>query len=356
MAANTGFLLPVELIMDREGQKGLGRIIPPIFLISGALLLAGCAGSIQEMPLDQLSEEMSLGIEAVTVAKRHNGVIPRFNQSKSIACLKGEFKVRRDIPSALKRGVFARPASYPAMLRLASASEQDDSRKDIRGLSIKISNLDGPVLWGKPGTQDFILNSYPALFVSTPEEFLSFIRARQAGDELQFFASRPNSLSIVSRARQRHLSPLDIRYWSTVPFLLGENGGQVVKYSVTPCSDYAAVTPVDAGENQLRAAVKAHLRQGAACFDFGIQRQVDPNTMPVEDPTVIWDEKTSPFETVATILVENQDFDDPESLAACERISFNPWQSLPAHEPLGRMNRVRRQVYERAATLRNEEQ
>lgn len=342
--------------MDSEGQKGLGRIIPPIFLISGALLLAGCAGSVQEMPLDQLSEEMSLGIEAVTVAKRHNGVIPRFNQSKSIACLKGEFKVRRDIPSALKRGVFARPASYPAVLRLASASEQDDSRKDIRGLSIKISNLDGPVLWGKPGTQDFLLNSYPALFVSNPEEFLSFIRARQAGDELQFFASRPNSLSIVSRARQRHLSPLDIRYWSTVPFLLGESGGQVVKYSVTPCSDYTAVTPVDAGENQLRAAVKAHLRQGAACFDFGVQRQVDPNAMPVEDPTVIWDEKTSPFETVATILVEDQDFDDPESLAACERISFNPWQSLPAHEPLGRMNGVRRQVYDRAARLRNEEQ
>ena len=345
--------------MDRKGQKGLSRIRLPVVWVSGALVLAGCVGSGQQMPLDQLSDEMSRGIEAVTVAERHNGVTPRFNQSKSIACLNGEFKVHGDIPQALKQGIFSRPVSYPAMLRFASASEQDDSRKDIRGLSIKVSNVDGAVLWGRPGTQDFLLNSYPALFVSTPEEFLSFIRARQAGEERRFFlnptAPRPKALSIVSRARQRHLSPLDIRYWSTVPFRHGENGGQVVKYSVTHCSDYTTATPVDAGRNQLRAAVKAHLQQGSACFHFGVQRQVDPNTMPVEDPTVIWDEKVSPFETVATIVVEDQVFDDPESLADCERISFNPWQSLPAHEPLGRMNWVRRLVYDRAARLRNKE-
>ncbi|MCP5446315.1 MAG: hypothetical protein H6964_04875 [Chromatiaceae bacterium] len=345
--------------MDRKGRKPLTDHNLPVSCMLAALLLTGCVGPEQRTALDQLADEMSQGIAAVTLAEQRNGVIPRFNQSKSIACLSGEFRVHGDIPEALKQGIFARPASYPAMLRFASASEQDDSRKDIRGLSIRVSQVAGEVLWGEPGRQDFLLNSYPALFVSTPEEFLAFIRARQSGDELKFFLNpvqpRPKSLAIVAKARQRHLSPLDIRYWSTVPFRLGEGRDQAVKYSVTPCSDYTTASAVDPGEHQLRAAVKAHLQRTDACFLFGVQRQADPDSMPIEDASIIWDEQRSPFETVATIVIKQQLFDDPASLAACERSSFNPWQSLRAHEPLGRMNQVRRVVYENAATLRNKE-
>jgi hypothetical protein len=245
------------------------------------------------------------------------------------------------------------------MLRFANASNMDDSKKDIRGLSIRVSNVGGPVVWGEPGLQDFVLNSYPALFVATPEDFLSFMRARQEGHELRFFLNpfdpHLKSLRIIFKARKRHLSPLDIRYWSTVPFRLGETGGLVVKYSVTPCSRYQTTKVVNPGENQLRAAIKAHLQQEAACFHFGVQVQKDPETTPIEDASVIWDEDVSPFQTVATITISNQDFDNPEALAACERSSFNPWQSLAAHEPLGRMNAVRRLVYAHAAKVRNKE-
>ncbi len=73
------------------------------------------------------------------------------------------------------------------MLRFANAVNADDSKKDIRGLSIKVSDVNGPVLWGAPGSQDFLLNSYPALFVATPEDFLSFIRARQEDKKIRFF-------------------------------------------------------------------------------------------------------------------------------------------------------------------------
>jgi hypothetical protein len=122
-----------------------------------------------------------------------------------------------------------------------------------------------------------------------------------------------------------------------------------------PCSDYKTTQVVNAGENQLRAAIKSHLQQAPACFDFAVQKQVDPDAMPIEDASVIWDELVSPFQTVATLTIENQDIDNPESLASCERSSFNPWQSLAAHEPLGRMNEVRRLVYANAAKLRNKE-
>ena len=327
--------------------------------MAAALTISGCSNDDREASIDQLVAEMNRRVEAITLAEKEHDIIPRFNQPKTIGCVDAEFRVHGDIPVELKQGLFAQQASYPAMLRFANATNRDDSKRDIRGLSIKVFNVNGKVLWGKPGSQDFVLNSYPALFVATPEDFLAFIRARQEDIKLRFFLSpfdpHLKSLWIVIKASKKHLSPLDIRYWSTVPFRLGETGDQVVKYSVTPCSDYTTAKVVGAGENQLRSAIKAHLQQGEACFDFGVQKQTDPKTMPIEDASVIWDEKESPFRTVATITIKKQDFDTQEFLATCERSSFNPWQSLAAHEPLGRMNEVRRLVYAHAAKLRNKE-
>lgn len=346
--------------MIKERNLRLHHLLLPGLSMLVVIFIAGCNSDKSEVTIDQLVAEMTRRVEAITLAEAENSVIPRFNQAKTVGCLKADFRVHEDIPIALKQGIFSKPASYPVLLRFANAVNRDDSEKDIRGLSIKISNVDGPVLWGEPGVQDFLLNSYPALFVATPEDFLSFIRARQEDKKIRFFVnpfdSHMKSLWIVSKARKKHLSPLDIRYWSTVPFRLGEKGSQVVKYAVTPCSNYkTANNAVNAGEDQLRAAIRSHLQQGPACFHFGVQKQTDPEVMPIEDASVIWDETISPFRKVATITINNQDFDHPASLADCERSSFNPWQSLAAHQPLGRMNEVRRLVYANAAKLRNKE-
>ncbi|SJM91509.1 conserved hypothetical protein [Crenothrix polyspora] len=308
-----------------------------------------------EIAIDELVAEMSQRIAAVTTAETENNSVPRFNQLKTVAYVNAEFRVHDDIPEALKQGIFSQPVTYPAKLRFANATQKDDSEKDIRGLSMQLSNVEEAVLWGKAGLQDFVLNSYPALFVATPEDFLAFIRARQQGKfkMLLFFATHLKSLCTVMKSRKHCLSPLDIQYWSTVPFRLGESGNQVVKYSAIPCSDYKTTQVVDAGGNQLRAAIKAHLQQSSACFHFAVQLQTDPESMPIEDASIIWDETVSPFVPVATITIENQDFDNPESLANGERSSFNPWQCLAAHAPLGRMNEVRQLVYANAAALRN---
>jgi len=323
------------------------------------MFISVCSSDENDASIDQLVAEMSQRIETITLAESENKIIPRFNQPKTIACVNGQFRVHDNIPEQLRQGIFSQPGNYPAMLRFANATNRDDSKKDIRGLSIRLANVQGPVLWGEPGYQDFVLNSYPALFVATPEEFLAFIRARQEDKKLSFFLnpfdSHLKSLWIVIKARKTHMSPLDIRYWSTVPFQLGESGVKAVKYSVIPCSGYKTEEAVNPGKNQLRSAIKTHLEQEPACFNFALQTQTNEQSMPIEDASVIWDEKLSPFQTVATIMIENQDFDNPESLAICERSSFNPWQSLTAHKPLGRMNQVRRQVYSNAAKLRNKE-
>lgn len=313
------------------------------------------------LPIDQLVAEMGDAIAAIAALEKDipSGIVPRFNQVKTIGCLNAEFTVHDDIPEQLTQGIFANPVSYPARLRFANATQQDDSKKDMRGLSIQLSNVDGEVLWGERGLQDFVLNSHPVLFVATPEDFLSFIKARLNNKKLWFFINpfdlHLKSLWIAFKARKKHLSPLDIRYWSTVPFRLGENTEQIVKYSIIPCSDYQTTTVVNAGKHQLRAAIKSHLQQADARFNFAVQLQTDSQKMPIEDASTVWDESLSPFQTLATITIKNQSFDDSEALAQCESCRFNPWQSLAAHEPLGRMNAVRKMVYANAAKLRQSE-
>lgn len=347
---------------------GVGRI--RWLALLPCLALSACGNEeAAEQDLDKLVAEMSQRVIATTMQEKRGDLIPRFNQPRTIACLHGEFRVRDDIPVPLQQGLFASEGNYPVVARFANASKWDDSEKDIRGVSLRVSQVQGEPLWGEPGFQDFLFNSYPALFVATPEEFLAFMRARQAGDRmslLKFFLGPDDphlkSLYTVLKARAKHDSPLDIRYWSTVPFALDDRviadqpipqDIQAVKYSLTPCSDHRTTQTIDPGENQLRSAVSAHLQQAPACLAFGVQTQVDPDSMPIEDASVIWDEDQSPFVTLATVHFEQQAFDDDDALAQCEQRQFNPWQSLPAHAPLGRMNAVRKTVYETGARLRS---
>ena len=345
------------------------RLLIPLLTCAMCSMMTACSDTSPAVEdVDKLVAEMSQRVQATTEMEKRGELIPRYNQPKTIACLSGEFSVADDVPQELRHGLFETAASYPVVARFASASKWDDSEKDIRGLSLHVTGVEGETLWGDTGAQDFLFNSYPALFVATPEEFLGFMRARQTGKKMslaKFFLSpydpHIKSLITVLKARKKHDSPLDIRYWSTVPSALDNRlqeestpgaDTQAVKYSVTPCSQYKTVSTVEPGENQLRAAIKAHLQEAPACFEFGVQPQIDPHIMPVEDASVIWDEDVSPFVTVATLTFEAQDMDSAASLEQCERQSFNPWQSLPAHTPLGRMNAVRKAVYATGAYQR----
>jgi len=334
------------------------RSIPAVTALL-LFLLTGTARAAESISTGQLVAEMNQRIETITRANQANGTIPRFNQAKSLGCLDATFRVHDGLDDTLRQGLFAQPASYPARLRFANASQQDDAEKDIRGLSIKLFNVPGQPVWGKPGSQDFLLNSYPALFVATPEDFLAFIRARQDESMVSFFInpfdSHLKSLWILYKARAVHHNPFAIRYWSTTPFRLGEDDRAAVKYSVTPCQGNPQPAEQPSGPNQLRAAMQAQLALAPVCLEFGVQRRTDPAHMPIEDASVIWDEGRSPFLAVATITIPQQDFQSAKALADCEKISFNPWQSLAEHQPLGRMNAVRRDTYRHAAHVRKSE-
>jgi len=128
-----------------------------------------------------------------------------------------------------------------------------------------------------------------------------------------------------------------------------------VKYSARPCGGAVAAGKAGSSPDFLREAIAATLKTSDACVEFMVQFQTDAVKMPVEDPSVEWDEAVSPFVTVATLKVPKQTFDSPAQMAYCDALSFTPWHSLPEHRPIGGVNRIRRFVYERASTLRHTE-
>jgi hypothetical protein len=138
-------------------------------------------------------------------------------------------------------------------------------------------------------------------------------------------------------------SPLRAEYTSLAAFKLGPT--QNMKFGAFPCDGKPRSGPPGTGPNALREALKADLTAGPACFDFALQLQRADRYMPVEDATVEWKEKDAPFVTVARIEIPTQVFDDAAQDEFCESLSFTPWHALPAHRPIGVMNRLRKAVY-----------
>ncbi|MET0741946.1 MAG: catalase, partial [Microvirga sp.] len=79
----------------------------------------------------------------------------------------------------------------------------------------------------------------------------------------------------------------------------------------------------------------------------------DLEKQPVEDPTVEWKEEDTPFLTVGRTTVGSQDSWDPERVRTVdEEMRFSIWTGLAAHQPLGDINRARRETYQHSAEFR----
>lgn len=329
-------------------------------------LCAGCGPDFETLPPGQervgtdeasITAQMVEAIKTVSVQRHPTGTVERFNQFKGLGCLDATFTVNAGLPARMAKGVFSSQRSYPAQLRFANASEYDDTEKDFRGLSIKLSEVQGESLWGVAGEQDFLLNSYPALFAADPDDFLAFITATRDDSLWRYFLNPSHfySLPIILKGRQKTDNPFATRFWSTTPYRLGEDPTVAVKYSVRACPDSRFANVEASAADFLTTAMQRTLASGPVCLEFLLQFQGDPAAMPIENAAVIWDEQAAPFTPVATIKIENQAFTAPERVAACEAMRFNPWQSLPAHRPLGGINRVRKPVYAEIGDFRTEE-
>ena len=283
-------------------------------------------------------------------------------QPKHHGCVKAEFMVEPDLPPALRVGIFKQARTYPAWIRFANQNRkvQPDIKRDIRGMSIKLLEVEGEKLLAdekNAQTQDFIMISHNVFPAKNVAEFYGLLEAFDAGAlALIWFFFNPFNLHLrvlknLMGALKKYANPLEIRYWSTTPYLFGS---KVIKFSAKPCLSQTSQIPQSPSDNYLREAMIAQLARQEVCFDFMIQFQTDPAQMPLEDPGQPWDETLSPFQKVATIRIPAQKFDSAAQMEFCENLSFTPWHSLPEHRPLGGVNWARLEVYQTLSEFRHQ--
>lgn len=284
-------------------------------------------------------------MKTATAARHPVGEARRFNQARASGCAEAEFIVATGLPESLKVGLFQQARSYSAWIRFANATTATDREKDVRGMAIKVRGVSGENLTPGSDVQDFVLNSHPVMMVPGPGEFLSLLRAVEAGGwpRAKYFLTHPRAARIAFASRQNPTSHVDIAYWSTTPYLFGQ--GRAVKYIVRPTSPGSSRKPA-LTDTYLRDELASRLAKEDVTFDFYVQFQTDPRTMPIEDASVEWNERDSPYMRVGEVRIPRQSIDANGREQLCERTSFNPWHSLAAHRPLGGMNRVRRTIYE----------
>ncbi|MDJ0583404.1 hypothetical protein [Crocosphaera sp.] len=152
---------------------------------------------------------------------------------------------------------------------------------------------------------------------------------------------------------EKGASPLNLTYWSTTPFKLGDEN---VQYLVIANRDNSmASKPNKDNPNFLRSAMVEQLKSQDATFDFSVLLPQNPEEFPINDATENWDIRPkSKSIVVATLQIPKQNFDSLMRRELDEELSFTPWHALPEHRPIGEMNLARKEIYQELSKFRHE--
>lgn len=266
----------------------------------------------------------------------------RATHAKSHGILRGRLDVHEDLPDELAQGLFARPASYPVVARIATETGQldDDRKPNARGLALKVLDVAGPKLHPEePNTpvHDMLFNTLPWLPGGTAKTFteLTEIRERyfaQPQNLAAALAERSDGEELAAFDRLANIHPLAHAYYTQAAFRYGD---YVAKIAALPAAarqrELARRTITDSDHRGI-------LRELLASY---------AERMPVEDAGVDWPQNESPYRTVATVRLHRQDpYSPPRRVFADDRLAFRPMHGLAAHRPLGSINRLRRHVYD----------
>lgn len=307
--------------------------------------------------------------------ERHRHAI-RDAHAKSNGLLKGELVVHDNLPPALRQGVFAVPRIYAIVARLSSAPSDihSDEIPAARGFAFKIIGVDGarlvPDIEGH--NQDFLMVNFPALAFGTlpkykrmlglleanaqaPDTFQRLVAgtAHGAKQVLESLGGTPGA-TLDGLARDNH-HPLGETYHTQAALRYGDH---IAKLSIAPSSDNVRalhgknIDDIDyAG---MREAIAEHFATQGAEYTLSVQLCADLERMPVEDAAIAWPEELSPHVPVATLRFAPQSTAHPaRQVYGDDSLSFNPWNGVAAHQPLGAIMRVRRVAYERSTAYRH---
>ena len=304
----------------------------------------------------------------------------RDQHAKSHGCVKAEFIVRDDLPAEFTTSLFRPGARYPAFVRFSNGNgrPRSDRKIDARGMAIKLRGVESATLLrtlapdrARAGEHDFVLSSFPVFFcrdvvdyselmnlVSAPHgtwrEWLDLIKR-----VLEFGVRNPRQsvmfllTGVVSLATIRN--PLIATYHSMSPYLFGDD--KVVRYVVRPerrRNNFARSWTFPTwprSRSFLRDALVSDLdpamhRPGDDfAFDFSVRVRHAASPNDAEDASRWWIAPRDRTVRLGSIEIPRQNFLTPDQLYECEHMTFNPWNCLEQHRPLGSINRMRLAVY-----------
>ncbi len=319
-----------------------------------------------------LNEQFDVILEKTS---KDYGHAVRAVHAKSHGIIEGTLTVREGLPLELAQGLFAQPSQYPVYMRLSTNAGDilPDAIALPRGFALKVVGVDGARLPDAEGnTQDFVMVNGPIFQAPNPEKFLSSLKLlakttdRMEGTKtvmssvLQTVNEGLEAVGIASPTVQSlggapNVDPLGETYFSVTPFRYGD---YVAKFRLKPVSSDLTKrtgTEIDTSvrEDAIRETVQAEMQQTVGEWEFQVQLCRDIEAQPIEDPTVEWKEDEAPFETVATIMARPQDsWSDERVQKVDEKMRFSVWTGLADHQPLGAINRARKETYRHSADFR----
>lgn len=290
---------------------------------------------------------------------------------KSHGCPAGRLEVRPGLPAELRQGLFEQGRAYAVLVRFSNSSPQPqpDAIPDGRGIAIKVQEVTGSFLTEgttDPGVQDFVMVNSPVFVARDVKDYLRIERTRLEGIRRPQVSVKAftggswdprrwqwNGALAAARVLTRFpVHPARLTYYSMVPIRFGD---YVAKYRLKPAAPVPATPRVKSPlrhRNAFRLALQELLRTSSLAFDFEVQLRTNGSSMPVEDATVLWPDKESPYCPVARLVIPRQEL-DAASFQRGEELAFSVWNALVAHRPLGGINRSRLAAYQLSTAWRS---
>ncbi len=268
----------------------------------------------------------------------------------------GRLEIIPNLPEHLRVGLFSQATSYPVWVRYAS--DIPDGIPDLKstvGIGIKVFDVPGRKILPPDEhapTIDLLLQNIDVFFVDNAYEMCAFTKASLTSNEAaeEWLKTHPKTQEILNEMEKIVPSVLETDLWSAMPFHFGEH--HFCKYKLEPERVPPVPEPDYNDPNYLHADLAQRLHQGEARLKFLVQLQADSETMPLDRATVRWSETSSPPIHVATLILPSQNINARGQAAYGETLSFNPWRTLAAHQPIGSIAEARKIVYQASARLR----
>jgi catalase len=274
--------------------------------------------------------------------------VQRGFHAKAHGCVYGWLQLYPDRDPRTRYGIFADgKGPWPVWVRYSNGVgwRDKDQHLDARGMAIKVMAVPGPKLIDEETqTQDFLMTNSPTPVGANGAQFMKFAHANAKSflRSIFFMTKNLRTTGPALLATNPIPSMAAEQYWSGSAYHLGAH--QAVKVTVKPCSTERQREPDGSGRDGLREDLEAAAAQGF-CYQLFVQFQTDAWRTPIEDASHEWTEEDSPLVPVGKITFPAQDLRTPNRAELCKSLSYNPWHSIAAHQPMGHINRARKFVY-----------